>query len=96
MSAQYPDDLEAELPVKEDHQTEILHRAEDHQKADIPQEEAPTPVADMEPAITIFLQMNRHPIYDIYIDKKTGELYIFLKGGKGEGFLQENSEIKYE
>lgn len=62
MSAQYPDDLEADLPVEEDHQAEILHQAEDHQEADIPQEEAPTPAADTEPAITIFLQMNRHPI----------------------------------
>ena len=46
----------------------------DHQEADIPQEEAtrqeavilreeaPTPAADTEPAITISLQMNRHPI----------------------------------
>ena len=46
----------------------------DHQEADIPQEEAtrqeavipqevdPTPAADTEPAIIIFLQMNRHPI----------------------------------
>ena len=74
MSAQYPDGLEADLPVEEDHQAEVLHRAEDHQEADIPQEEAtrqeavilreeaPTPAADTEPAIIIFLQMNRHPI----------------------------------
>ena len=60
--------------MEEDHQAEILHQAEDHQEADIlqeeatrqeaviPQEEAPTPAADTEPAITISLQMNRHPI----------------------------------
>ena len=74
MAAQYPDGLEADLPVGEDHLAEVLHRAEDHQEADIPQEEAtrqeavilreeaPTPAADTEPAIIIFLQMNRHPI----------------------------------
>ena len=60
--------------MEEDHLVEVLHRAEDHQEADIPQEEAtrqeavipqeeaPTPAADTEPAITISLQMNRHPI----------------------------------
>ena len=60
--------------MEEDHLAEVLHRAEDHQEADIPQEEAtrqeavipqeeaPTPAADTEPAITISLQMNRHPI----------------------------------
>ena len=60
--------------MEEDHQVEVLHPAENHQEADIPQEEAtrkeavilreeaPTPAADTEPAITISLQMNRHPI----------------------------------
>ena len=60
--------------MEEDYQVEVLHPAENHQEADIPQEEATcqeavipqeeatTPAADTEPAITISLQMNRHPI----------------------------------
>ncbi|MFR6274853.1 MAG: hypothetical protein ACLUL2_15480 [Blautia sp.] len=45
--------------MEEDHQVEVLHRAENHQEADIPQdvvilqEEAPTPATDTEPASII-------------------------------------------
>ena len=74
MSAQYPDGLEADLPVEEDHLAEVLHRAEDHQEADILQEEAarqeavihqgeaPAPGMDTETVTATYPPMNRHPI----------------------------------
>ena len=54
--------------MEEDHQAEVLHGAEDHQEADIPQEEAtrqeavilreeaPTPAADCYFSFELFLQ----------------------------------------
>ena len=60
--------------MEEDHQAEVLHRAEDHQEADIPQEEAarqeavihqgeaPAPGMDTETVTATYPPMNRHPI----------------------------------
>ena len=60
--------------MEEDHQAEVLHRAEDHQEADIPQEEAtrqeavilreeaPAPGMDTETVTATYPPMNRYPI----------------------------------
>ena len=54
--------------MEEDHQVEVLHRAENHQEADIPQEavihqgEAPAPGMDTETVTATYPPMNRHPI----------------------------------
>ena len=58
--------------MEEDHLAEVLHQAEDHQEADIPQEEATrqeavihqgeAPGMDTETVTATYPPMNRHPI----------------------------------